>query len=133
MKVVCSARVKIVLAPIDADKCGLPAYKDALKEAWKLLSLVTSASVSGPTTSSGDIAKIVPSARLTLNVKPENRAPGAELSDNVARRVYFLWLSFGSSENCSKTRLPSTILSNAGGCRYRRRWEIRSVRLRKRS
>ena len=76
-----------VLAPMDADIGALPACKDALKDTWWFLSLVTSVSVSGPTTFSGEIAKIVPSARLTLNVKPEKRAPGAELSDNVARRV----------------------------------------------
>ena len=50
-----------------------------------------------------------------MNVKPENRAPGAELSDNVTRRVWFLCLFFGSSESCTKTRLSSTVLSNAGG------------------
>ena len=83
----CSALVKVALAPMDADIGALPACTDVFKEDWKFLSLVTSASVSGPTTFSGDIAKIVPSARLTLNVKPENRAPGPELSDSVARRA----------------------------------------------
>ena len=87
MEVMCSARVMLALAPIDADKDAPPACKDALKDVWKFLSLVTSASVSGPTTFSGEIAKIVPSAISTLNVKPENRASGAELSDKVARRV----------------------------------------------
>ena len=57
---ICSARAKLVLAPMDVDTGVLPACKDVLKDAWKFISLVTSASVSGLTTFSGDIAKIVP-------------------------------------------------------------------------
>ena len=72
----CSARAKEVLAPMDADKGALPACKDVLNEAWKFLSLVTSASVSGPATFSGKIAKIVPSARLTLKSNQKIERPG---------------------------------------------------------
>ena len=87
MKVMCSAHAKLVFASMDTDKGALPHCKDILKDTWWFLSLVTSASVSRPTTFSGEITKIVPSAKLSSNVKPENQAPGAELSDNFAHRV----------------------------------------------
>ena len=86
---ICSARVKLVLASKDVDEGALPTCKDMFKleDAWRFLSLVTSASVSGPAIFSGEIAKIVPSVKLTLNVKSENQAPGPELSDSIAHRA----------------------------------------------